>query len=175
MKCRNCGHENDSDAKFCEKCGLNLKKSNMPESTKILIVVVIVLVSVLGLVSAMMIMNNHKTSSNINISTNNTTNSNISTNNNTGAPKNDANSGNTNNDGNNNQSTKQTQQITASQAEDLAAQDTAQTPIDVDYVPAYNYYHVDLQIPGQRYTDYVFIDATTGNIVNWVNGEPVQQ
>jgi predicted nucleic acid-binding Zn ribbon protein len=58
MRCQNCGYENDPDAKFCEKCGSNLNKSNMPASTKILIVVVIVLVAGLGLVSGMMLMNN---------------------------------------------------------------------------------------------------------------------
>ncbi len=53
MKCSNCGHENDTDAEFCEKCGSNLKKSSMPEKSvmptpMILIVLVIVLVAGLG-------------------------------------------------------------------------------------------------------------------------------
>ena len=77
MKCQNCGNENDPDAKFCEKCGLNLNKSSMPDSTKILIVVVIVLVAGLGLVSGMMLMNNQAKpiSNNTTITANNTTNS----------------------------------------------------------------------------------------------------
>jgi hypothetical protein len=60
MRCQNCGHENDPDAEFCEKCGSNLKKSSMPDSTKILIVVVIVLVAGLGLVSGILLMKNHQ-------------------------------------------------------------------------------------------------------------------
>jgi hypothetical protein len=58
MKCRNCGHYNDADASFCEHCGANLNKSSMPTSTKMLIVVVIILVAGIGLVSGMMLMNN---------------------------------------------------------------------------------------------------------------------
>jgi uncharacterized protein HemX len=70
-------NENDPDAKFCEKCGLNLNKSSMPDSTKILIVVVIVLVAGLGLVTGMMLMNNQAKpiSNNTTITANNTTNS----------------------------------------------------------------------------------------------------
>jgi uncharacterized protein HemX len=81
MKCQNCGHENDPDAKFCEKCGSNLNKSSIPASTKILIVVVIVLVAGLGLVSGMMLMNNqakpisNKTTANNTSATNNSTSS----------------------------------------------------------------------------------------------------
>ena len=60
MKCQNCGHDNDADAKYCEKCGSNLNKSGMPSSTKILIVVVIILVAGLGLVSGMMLMKNQQ-------------------------------------------------------------------------------------------------------------------
>ena len=33
MKCSNCGHENDANAEFCEKCGYNLKKSSIPEKS----------------------------------------------------------------------------------------------------------------------------------------------
>ena len=81
MKCQNCGHENDPDAKFCEKCGLNLKKSSRPEigshSTKILIVIVIFLVAGLGLVSGMMLMKNQANlvSNNTTKTVNNTSNS----------------------------------------------------------------------------------------------------
>ncbi len=69
MRCKNCGHENDPDAKYCEKCGSNLNKSGMPPSTKILIVVVIILVAGLGLVSGMMLMKNQQQ---LPVSTNNT-------------------------------------------------------------------------------------------------------
>lgn len=58
MICDNCGHKNDADAKFCEKCGSNMKTSAMPTSTKMLIIVVIVLVAGLGFVSGMLLMNN---------------------------------------------------------------------------------------------------------------------
>ncbi len=77
MKCQNCGHENDPDAKFCEKCGLNLKKSSRPNSTKILIVIVIFLVAGLGLVSGMMLMKNQANlvSNNTTKTVNNTSNS----------------------------------------------------------------------------------------------------
>lgn len=62
MICQNCGHENDMDAAFCEKCGSRLQqysnfgkrtrepeKTGMSSSTKILIVAVVVLVAVLGI------------------------------------------------------------------------------------------------------------------------------
>lgn len=59
VKCPNCGHINDADAKFCENCGANLRVSGgMPTSTKVLMVVVIVLVLGLGLVSGMLLVNN---------------------------------------------------------------------------------------------------------------------
>ena len=71
MRCQNCGHENDPDAKYCEKCGSNLNKSGMQSSTKILIVVVIILVAGLGLVSGMMLMKNQQQ---LPVSSNNTIN-----------------------------------------------------------------------------------------------------
>ena len=97
MKCQNCGHENDPDAKFCEKCGANLNKSGMLNSTKILIVVVIVLVAGLGLVSGMMLMNNQAKpiANNTTITVNNTTNS--SSQNNQSNTNNQDNSSNNNN------------------------------------------------------------------------------
>jgi hypothetical protein len=64
VKCENCGIENDKDAVFCETCGANLKTtsskrlnpgmpprkdSGMAQSTKILIVVCIILVAGLGI------------------------------------------------------------------------------------------------------------------------------
>jgi hypothetical protein len=71
-KCQNCGRENDEDATFCENCGANLKttlssrtypkepknKENMSQSTKILIVVCVILVAGLGITAgALMQMN----------------------------------------------------------------------------------------------------------------------
>ena len=62
MKCPNCGHINDVDAAFCEKCGTNLRTpSGMSTLTKALIVAVIVLVGILGVVGGMMIMGNQTT------------------------------------------------------------------------------------------------------------------
>ncbi|SCG85953.1 putative protein [Methanobacterium congolense] len=66
MKCIKCGHENDSDAKYCEKCGSTLtitesaKQDNegMKTSTKLLILVVVVLVAGLGLTSGMLLQMN---------------------------------------------------------------------------------------------------------------------
>lgn len=61
VRCPNCGNENDMDAKFCEKCGFDLKRSpgrpyarppvkeGMATSTKVLIIACIVLVAGLGL------------------------------------------------------------------------------------------------------------------------------
>jgi hypothetical protein len=68
--CKRCGYENDLDATFCEKCGSNLKKTNssrafshdpikrqkgMAHSTKILIVVVVILVAGLGITAGALI------------------------------------------------------------------------------------------------------------------------
>ncbi len=73
MKCQNCGHQNDADAEFCEKCGTKLKEtSGMLTSTKMLIVVMIVLVAGLGLVSGMMLMKNQNNPTG-NTAVNNTT------------------------------------------------------------------------------------------------------
>ena len=72
-KCQNCGHENDNDAAYCESCGANIKNTfssrtrpkepitkdeGMAQSTKILIVVCIILVAGLGITAgALMQMN----------------------------------------------------------------------------------------------------------------------
>ena len=72
-KCQKCGYENDKDATFCESCGANLKttlsgrtypkevknkEGNMSQSTKILIVVCVILVAGLGIsAGALMQMN----------------------------------------------------------------------------------------------------------------------
>jgi len=72
-KCQNCGRENDTDATFCENCGANLKttlsgrsypkepknkEEHMSQSTKILILVCVILVAGLGITAgALMQMN----------------------------------------------------------------------------------------------------------------------
>lgn len=64
MKCSKCGHENAEDANFCDNCGSSLKQpqnGSMTNTTKLLIVAVIVLVGALGLISGIMLtMNNAK-------------------------------------------------------------------------------------------------------------------
>ena len=73
IKCDNCGHINEGDATFCESCGANIKtpssrrpiperpprnRGGMARSTKILIVVCIILVAGLGITAgALMQMN----------------------------------------------------------------------------------------------------------------------
>jgi hypothetical protein len=68
-KCENCGHENDIDASFCESCGANLKtgtfskkpgeiikkEESMAQSTKILILVCVVLVIGVGIAAGVLI------------------------------------------------------------------------------------------------------------------------
>lgn len=69
VKCQNCGHINDNRATFCEKCGANLetkfsnrsfsreqidKEQGMAQSTKILIVVCIILVAGLGIAAGVL-------------------------------------------------------------------------------------------------------------------------
>jgi len=79
MICRNCGHENDRDAAFCEKCGTRLpeygrrqrvpEKTGMGSSTKLLIVAVVVLIAILGVAAgALMTMNKDSTSANTPVS-----------------------------------------------------------------------------------------------------------
>ena len=71
VKCQNCGHENELDANFCEKCGANLKstlntrnhpidpdKTGMNTSTKLLIIACIILVAGLGLTAGALIQMN---------------------------------------------------------------------------------------------------------------------
>ena len=73
VRCPNCGNTNDGDAKFCETCGANLKstisrrsfpekpikkESGMAQSTKILIVVCVILVAGLGITAGALIQMN---------------------------------------------------------------------------------------------------------------------
>ena len=72
VRCDNCGHTNDTDATFCENCGANLKttlsnrfpresihdEGGMNKSTKILIVVCVILVAGLGITAGALIQMN---------------------------------------------------------------------------------------------------------------------
>ena len=77
MYCKKCGHENDADAAFCEKCGANLgstpsqeTSTGMSRNNKILIVVVIVLVLGIGITTGMLLTSKAPI---VNNTTNNTT------------------------------------------------------------------------------------------------------
>ena len=73
-RCENCGHENDMDASFCESCGANLKTSTlskkpgktikndegMAQSTKILIIVCVILVIGVGIAAGVLIKNSQQ-------------------------------------------------------------------------------------------------------------------
>lgn len=156
MKCLNCGQVNDADAEFCVNCGIKLKTANgLSTSTKLLIVVVIVLVALISVVSGMLLMKtNTPIANNITpITVNNTTNT---------TPQ-----------SNSQESQSNENQITADQAKQIAAQATGQTPTgDVTYNENYNYYKVYLvtKTPGKKVPDYIFVDAATGSIVEWDNG-----
>ncbi len=166
MICNNCGHKNDPDASFCEKCGADISKSSMPTSTKILIVVVIVLVAGLGLVSAMMLMNNQTKPI-----TNNTTVGNNTTgaNNNTGANNTATSSStNVNSGGNNTNSTSQTQIISKDQA--LAIGESAMPGAEsysVNYYPSANppQYIVNA-VRNYGPGGHAIINAETGQIIS---------
>jgi hypothetical protein len=73
VKCDNCGHINEGDATFCESCGADIKtpssrrpipgrppknEGGMAQSTKILIVVCIILVAGLGITAGALIQMN---------------------------------------------------------------------------------------------------------------------
>lgn len=74
MRCSKCGHDNDYDATFCEKCGANLRApAGISSLSKGLIVAVIVLIAVLGVVAGVMMMNNQATPTTNNTSVNETT------------------------------------------------------------------------------------------------------
>lgn len=83
MQCRNCGHENDIDASFCENCGANLEqqsfgrrkqtqseKEGMSTSIKALIILCIILVVALGLTAGALFMNKGINSANAPVSVN---------------------------------------------------------------------------------------------------------
>ncbi|MFA0834909.1 MAG: pseudomurein-binding repeat-containing protein [Methanobacterium formicicum] len=69
MKCRNCGHDNDADAAFCEECGTKLvgkpsfgrsppvkpKKESSKRTNNILIFAIIALVIILGIMGGILL------------------------------------------------------------------------------------------------------------------------
>jgi len=69
MHCPKCGINNDSDAKYCEKCGtrlkgsLNVTKENTSPAVKYLVVICVILVVGLG-IAAGYIFQNHNSASN---------------------------------------------------------------------------------------------------------------
>ncbi len=77
MICQKCGHKNDDDAQFCEKCGTKFN-SIFSQSSKILIIVAVVLVIGIGITAGVLIKNsqqNSKDQSATNASMNQITNS----------------------------------------------------------------------------------------------------
>lgn len=174
MICPKCGHENDVDATFCESCGSNLnqitkktvKKEDMTKSTKILIVICIVLVAGLGIIAGAFIQMNKQLAPNTisiaNSTVNNTVNQTQSVQNTT-------------------QKTS-SQSISASQAASIALKygkkfsPQGQWSVgSVDFVPAANYentanYMVELSnngpvTPGVARAMDVRINAQTGAIM----------
>ena len=92
MICPKCGHKNDEDADFCENCGTEIKSTNsakmltneqskkegISQSTKILIIVCIILVIGVGITAGILIKNSQQSTqdqSATNASTNQITNS----------------------------------------------------------------------------------------------------
>lgn len=67
MYCKRCGNENDDDASFCEKCGQNLGSTTQKtlkqsiNTTKVLIVVVIVLITGVGISVGALLTSNTQT------------------------------------------------------------------------------------------------------------------
>ena len=66
MKCSSCGHENETDARFCQKCGESLNQNSTPQkqsffkSNKVLIIAIAVILCVCAAVGAFVYMNiNH--------------------------------------------------------------------------------------------------------------------
>lgn len=93
MICQNCGYKNDTDAKFCEKCGVRLSQQplirndqipperGMKTSTKVLIVIIIVLVAGISVVVGMLLqINKAPVANTTDIQTNNDNNPSVGTN-----------------------------------------------------------------------------------------------
>lgn len=81
--CQKCGHKNDPDAQFCEKCGKVLNESNGRKKTNlILIATCIILIIALGFTSMLILNSNEKNANSISeISNNNSKMENESSNN----------------------------------------------------------------------------------------------
>ncbi|SCG85444.1 pseudomurein-binding repeat-containing protein [Methanobacterium congolense] len=64
MICPKCGHENDEDAIYCEKCGKNLKKTSgtLGNQTKLLIGLCVVLILIAGVTAGVLMKNSQNTS-----------------------------------------------------------------------------------------------------------------
>jgi hypothetical protein len=77
MICQKCGHKNDDDAQFCEKCGTKFN-TILSQSNKILIIGAVFLVIVIGITAGVLIKNsqqNSQVSNGTNASMNQITNS----------------------------------------------------------------------------------------------------
>lgn len=76
MQCQKCGHKNDKDAVYCEKCGSSLltEKSGMNNLTKTLIVLCIVLLAALSISAAYILTANNTAQTTPTITNNTTTN-----------------------------------------------------------------------------------------------------
>ena len=61
MICQKCGHKNDDNAQFCEKCGAKFN-SIFSQSSKILIIVAVVLVIGIGITAGVLIKNSQQNS-----------------------------------------------------------------------------------------------------------------
>ncbi|KAF5062768.1 Pseudomurein-binding repeat protein [anaerobic digester metagenome] len=64
MLCPKCGHKNDEDAIYCEKCGKNLKKTSVisGSQTKILIGLCVILILIAGVTAGVLIKSSQNTS-----------------------------------------------------------------------------------------------------------------
>ena len=175
MICHKCGHKNDEDADFCESCGKNLKtnissktypgepikkEESLSQSTKILIVVCVILVAGLGITAGALMQMNKVEVAVSNNSTNNSLNS-------------------TNNSNVNTTQTNQDKIISKSEAiaianKHAAAYNYTATNI-VNYIPGpvngvseNSYWKVVLKNKNPRDEHvrlYVFIDAVTGKVI----------
>ena len=167
MICDNCGHKNDTDAKFCEKCGSNLNKSSLHNSTKILIVIVIVLVAGLGVAGGYILFSKNNPQNTLTV-VNNSSAANNTTSNSSNSPQTTSSSnGGTNansNQGNNNSGNNY---ISSSQAVNIALNSYPGTLIHVDLQESgtdHPYYLVVIQ-QSNGIQEMVDVNAITGQIV----------
>ena len=64
MKCLKCGYENEAKAKFCKKCGNQLKPESKLKDNKMLIIGITIIICLMIIVAALALINNNNTSSN---------------------------------------------------------------------------------------------------------------